>query len=198
MCTIAAAREFREIPANVASQFQTFLDWANAWAEEEIGCDLTLVEGRIERLSGDGSVYLQPSYWPVVAVDSIEIESLDLTLTVMDNGDDEAEQDVWLPPGGMYLLMRSRSWTANGLTGWPTGTANIRVTYDHGFAEASMPTLVKKAVCGMAWLLWQERDKLGEGARTEGDRSVPSVVRKLSEYPALAAGLRKYRRPNLV
>ncbi len=196
MATIEHVRLFKAVSESAKSVMESFLAMAEQWAIGIIGCDLSAATVT-ERLSGDGSLILYTSRWPVTAVTSVELEQVGLTLTTMTDASAEADQDVYLPPHGLWIALRPIWQGTQGLIGWPEGVSNVKVVYTSGYSAALMPADVTGAIAQMTWLLWQERDRLGDGSLSVGDRSVSQVVRDIKEYPFLAATLRRHGRPYL-
>ena len=195
LATLDDVQRFRKVTESDLEGIEAFLAMADAWAVGEIGCDLTYVEGTVERLSGDGTQILFPNCWPIIEVTTLQIEDLDLTLTVMTDASAEAYQDVYIPAHRFYMILRETWQSTYNLSVWPKGQANIKLTYKHGYA--TMPADVPAAVAQLTHLLWKERTTLGMASGKSGALEVNSVVRQLKEYPFIASTLAKYRRPRV-
>lgn len=192
LATLTDVQEIVKIDGGAQAHVTNLLAAANQWALDYIGCDLAQAS-HTERLSGDGTRLLYPSYWPVTAVTSVVVENIGLTLSVIDYNDTtDSSQDVFLPEHGMFLVMRAVGETVYGLGVWPRGYGNIKITYTAGYA--TIPERVRRAVAQLTLLMRYEEDKIGKDDFSRGDRNATRVLRKVSDHPSVIEALDAYRR----
>jgi len=188
-------RMLKDISGGMEATAQDFIDMVDPWAIETIGCDPASA-ARTERLSGDGTVLLYPSYWPVTAVTSIGIENLGMTLTTMlYSATTDSYQDVFVPAHGEWLEMRAPSDSTNGLGVWPRGTGNIKLVYTAGYA--TIPADLKGAIAMATLIVMAERTKLGKTQVQVGAEAVREIVRKSDEYPFIMGTFARFQRKRI-
>lgn len=91
--------------------------------------------------------------------------------------------------GIVYAL--NAAGTSSFGTAWPTGRQNIRITYDHGYADADVPRSVRAVALAVAKRLFIQGPAISE---TIGDVSVRYAAEETCLMPTERMILRKYRR----
>lgn len=169
LATIAQAKAWKPVTSAEEARLTVCLDAASAFIEKAVGRPLASAS-YTRRLSGDGSPLLLLPHWPITAVTTLEVEGIAWEV-LTDSGTDTA-QSAYLPTHGLWLEARDDVW--------PEGSGNIKVVYTAGYT--TIPMDLVQACIMIAFLLFIEEGRIGDGALTLGPQNLQSVVRNPADY----------------
>jgi hypothetical protein len=165
---------------------------AGALAAVDAACDIcrdiaeqtfNQVLGDTVTLDGPGTDALLLPELPVSAAGTVSLRDSEGNWTTAGTAD-------YALNGNGILLATNTSGTADFGTTWPSGRQNIRVTYEHGYADADLPRSVRMVALSIASRLIVQGVAQFE---TEGDVSIRYAVNSTDLTNGEKAILRKYR-----
>lgn len=138
-------------------------------------------------LDGSGTDALLLPELPVVSAGTVAVRG---TAIGTADWDVAGVNDYTLNGNGvLYATNHSGTWD-HGAT-WPRGRQNIRVTYDHGYADADLPRSVRMVALSVASRLLVQGPAIFENL---GDLNIRYAAESTALMPTERLILRKYRR----
>lgn len=139
-----------------------------------------------ETYDGSGTDALLLRELPVNTVGTVQV----LADATVGSWSTAGTADYALNGNGVLLAMNNAGTWGYG-TEWPSGRQNVRVTYDHGYADADIPRSVRMVALTVASRLLIQGPTIFENL---GDLNVRYAAESTALMPTERLILRKYRR----